>query len=298
VVEADTAGMRLDQYLAAVTELSRRGARRLIAAGEVSRNGRPVLVQSRVVEHGDVVDLPAEIAGIVLRSESPSDMVQVLHADDWLLAVDKPAGVLTQPDESLHARGDALDHRVVRWLAVSEGRRPFVRLVHRLDRVTSGVVLFARDPRALPVLHRAWADGSVDRCYLAVVEGRPTFESTTLDRPIARDRSHRWRFTCDDGGKPARTHIDVVERFEAGTSVIRCRLVTGRTHQVRVHLAALGLPVLGDRLYGSRRSSEVRRPLLHARSITLGHPKTGAPLTITSPIPHDMRRFMSRDSVS
>ncbi len=298
VVAPKHAGRRLDQFLAAATELSRRAARRLIADGSVRRNGVEVHVQSRTVANGDIIEVRADAAEIgVAASARPPD-VRVLHSDPWLFAVDKPAGTLTQPAERTRARDQALDHQVLLWLTEREGGRPFVRLVHRLDRHTSGVVLFARRPQALPMLRRAWDGGSVERRYLAVVEGTPHCDHFTLDRPIGRDRTHRWRFTCTDHGRAARTDVDVLARLEDGTALVRCSLVTGRTHQIRVHLADIGFPVVGDRLYGSLRADSAARPLLHALSLVLPHPDTGSMLTIDSPIPDDMRRLIPGDLVT
>ena len=289
-------GERLDICLAGATSLSRRAARRLIGDGDVWRNGEPVRIQSRIVDEGDVLEIlrPADELGVPARPEAPP--ITVLYRDRWLLVADKPAGVLTQPDESSEPAAQAFDRQVLASVALQDGRRPFLRLIHRLDRMTSGAVLFACNPSILPVLSRSWAEGAVDRHYLAVVEGDPQFEQRRIDRPIARDRNHRWRFLCDDGGKSARTEVSVMARPSPGVALVRCRLVTGRTHQVRVHLADSGHPVLGDRLYGSQRAAEVERPLLHAYQLVLPHPQRGTMTTATSPVPHDMTPFIPANS--
>ena len=284
-------GDRLDIFLAAATRLSRRAARRLVESGAVWRNGEPVRVQSRVLDAGDVVDLlrPPEELGVPPCPEI--DLPPILFEDSWLVIADKPAGVLSQPAESSAADDLALDQRLLLGLAAREGRRPFIRLVHRLDRLTTGAVLFAHNPQSLPPLARAWAAGDVDRRYLAVVEGNPPDDTAVIDRPIGRDRSHRWRFRVDEGGKPAQTRVTVLERHPGGSALVECRLMTGRTHQVRVHLAAIGHPVVGDRLYGARPSPAVGRPLLHAAGLSLPHPQTGDRLTVDSPLPEDMAKM-------
>ncbi len=136
----------------------------------------------------------------------------------------------------------------------------------------------------------------VERVYLAVVEGVPSDNDAVIEKPIARDRSHNWRFMIEAGGRAARTEVDKVVPLDDDLALVRCRLITGRTHQVRVHLAAVGHPVLGDRLYGSKRAGEVNRPLLHAASIALPHPLTGDTLRIECPPPADLARFLPDQS--
>ncbi len=292
VVAPAAEGARLDVFLAAATSLSRRAARRLLADGLVWRNGTAMRVQSRTVSFGDVVDVLRPPAEVGAPPEPAVPRPVVLHRDGWLLAAAKPAGVLTAPAERMAPDELALDQQVLLALALEEGRRPFVRTVHRLDRTTSGVVLFARRAEALPRLSRAWSTGSVERIYLAVVEGSPVLDRTVVDAPIARDQDHAWRFTTVAHGRPARTEAEVIARLDHGLSLLACRLGTGRTHQVRVHLASAGHPVLGDRLYGSRRADEVGRPLLHAWSISLPHPASGELLQVVCPPPDDLAPYL------
>jgi 23S rRNA pseudouridine1911/1915/1917 synthase len=283
-------GLRMDQFLAAATSLSRRAARSVIAGGAVARNGQPSRVQGRTVDFGDVVD--------VLRSPSDLDVpprpefneLEILHEDRWLMAVSKPAGMLSQPG-SKPSRELALDQLALLRLSLRDGSRSYLRLVHRLDRLTSGAALFARNPQAHAPLARAWADGSVERRYVAVVEGTPDVESTLIDRPIGRDPDHEWRFRVSDAGREAQTDVRVVASLEDDLACVECLLKTGRTHQVRVHLADWGHPVLGDRLYGSRRAASAPRPLLHAATLSLPHPKDGARLGITAPPPGDLAAY-------
>jgi 23S rRNA pseudouridine1911/1915/1917 synthase len=286
-------GLRLDQFLAAATTISRRAGRRLIDEGAVRRNGQPARVQSRTVEVADVIEVsrPAEEIGATGRPtvEPPT----VLHEDGWVLAVDKPSGVLSQPSESSDDADLALDQIVLLGIAARDGHRPFLRLVHRLDRLTSGVVLFGRTSDAMRPLTVAWASGTVDRRYLAVVEGHPKFDVKEVDRPIDRDPEHEWRFVAGPGGRPAHTSIRVVDRLPTGLALVECRLLTGRTHQVRVHLADVGHPVAGDRLYGGRHSSEAVRPLLHAASLSFPHPRSGDRRTVVCPPPEDFDSFLT-----
>jgi 23S rRNA pseudouridine1911/1915/1917 synthase len=295
LVAPDFDGRRIDQFLAGVTMLSRRAARRLMADGLVWCNGEALRVQSRFVRTGDVVDVLSPAAELGVPAVPEVEAPHILFEDRWLLIAAKPAGVLSQPAEG--AAGDrlAFDQQVLLALALREGRLPFLRLVHRLDRTTSGAVMFARNADVLPALTTAWTDGAVERRYLGVIEQHPDSDFMTINRPIARDPHHRWRFRCHSNGKPASTEVAVLARLDDDLSIVACRLLTGRTHQARVHLADEGHPVLGDRLYGSRRADIVQRPLLHAHSIALNHPVTGNPLRVVCPPPDDLATFLPDD---
>lgn len=295
VVAPDHDGSRLDVFLAAATLLSRRAARALIAAGNVLRNGRPLRVLSKTLEPGDVIDLLGPPAELGIPAVPDLALPEILFEDGWVVVVNKPAGVLSQPAEGSGGDDVSIDVQLLLGLAVREGKRPFLRLIHRLDRQTSGVVLFARNPQAPAPLTEAWRSGEVDRRYLAVVVGRPTFDRLELERPLGRDPDHRWRFRIDDDGLPAHTSVRVVERQGSATALVECRLRTGRTHQVRVHLASTGHPVVGDRLYGAPADDRARRPLLHACRLQLPHPKTGERLTIDSPLPADFVRYLASE---
>ena len=291
-------GLRLDQFLAGATTLSRRTARRLIDEGAVRRNGKRARVQSRTVEIGDVIDVSSPDLDTTSARRPSVATPKVLFEDDWIVVADKPSGVLSQPSESTDDNDPAFDQIVLLALAAREGRRPYLRLVHRLDRHTSGVVLFGRTPEAMRPLSDAWASGEVERRYFAVVEGHAEFDVREVDWPIARDPAHDWRFRTDPGGRPAHTSIRVIDRLPAGFTFVECRLLTGRTHQLRVHLAALGHPVAGDGLYGGRRSAGIPRPLLHATALSLPHPGTGARWTIVCRPPADFDDFVTVRVVS
>ncbi len=291
VVTPDLDGLRLDQFLAAATALSRRRARTLAGDGLVRRNDQPSRVLSRVVTTGDVVDVarPPEELGVPAQPELPD--VELLMHDGWLAVVAKPSGVLSQPAEQRAPGELAMDERLLLHFAVRGGHRPFLRLVHRLDRVTSGTLLFARTEAALAPLARAWREQRVVRVYLAVVEGRLPADLVAIDEPIERDRTHAWRFHVGAKGRPARTEVHLLGERPDGTSLVACRLVTGRTHQVRVHLAAAGFPVLGDHLYGATRPG-AERPLLHAAVLIVPHPRDASPVEVVAPPPADLALFL------
>lgn len=260
------------------------------------RNGKPLRVEGRKLGAADVLDvLPGE--GDVVTAEAPEAFpeISIVYRDGWLIAVDKPSGVLSQPAATRRPDDSAMDELLLKHLAAESGKPPYLRLVHRIDRVTSGLLLFAAHPGALSPLDRAWREGAVERSYLAVVEGSADFESREVDAPIGRCDGGAWRFRVSGAGRPARTELERLATGEAdGTSysVLQCRLLTGRTHQVRVHLSRLGLPVLGDTLYGASRS-RAPRPLLHAAELRLPHPETGRPLVLEAPAPEDFQPFLS-----
>jgi 23S rRNA pseudouridine1911/1915/1917 synthase len=284
-------GLRLDQYLAEATLLSRRQARRLISEGLVWRNGSALRVQSRQLSCADVIDVLQAGKELGCPSRPQTLPVSILHEDRWLVIADKPAGALSQPAASAPDEL-AFDQQLLLFLAAREGRRPYLRLVHRLDRQTSGTILFARHSQALPPLTRAWQQGEVKRVYLAVVAGTPERTEIELSDAIGRDQSHAWRFMVRPDGKPARTRVQVLEVHPGGTALVACTLETGRTHQVRVHLSAAGLPVLGDRLYGCPPVPDVRRPLLHAAYLGLPHPHSKELIEVVSPPPDDLAPFI------
>jgi 23S rRNA pseudouridine1911/1915/1917 synthase len=286
VVWPDQDGLRLDQVLAAATGISRRQTRALIAAGRVRRNDEGIRVQAREVATGDVLEVVGTLAGLGPGRADPHP-VPLLFEDRWLVVADKPGGRLSQPQGGSSEL--ALDQQLLLALALRDGRRPFLRLVHRLDRLTSGALLFARHPAALRPLAAAWRDGRVARVYHALVEGHPAADRQEIALPIGRDPGHAWRFRPDERGRAARTAVSILHRGQTGAlrwSLVECRLASGRTHQVRVHLAAVDHPVVGDRLYGSRQAAD--RPLLHASRLVLPHPLTSERLRVASPLPPEL----------
>ncbi|MCP4896482.1 MAG: RluA family pseudouridine synthase [bacterium] len=285
VVQPGFADQRLDQFLAAATTLSRRRARLLIGEGKVQLNRRLTKVASRMVEAGDVVLVADD--GVVSAADHEGTIQQtaLIFEDRWLVAANKPAGTLSQSSEHSRPGELALNERLLIERAKLAGKRPFLRLVHRLDRIASGVLLFACHPNALKGLARAWQEGSVTRDYLALVSGESSIDTSVIDAPIARDRDHYWRFRTAPHGKLARTRVCKLHSYENGFSLVACRLLTGRTHQVRVHLSAIGHPLVGDGLYGGESHSDFRRPLLHAWSLELKHPVERGRVRITAPLP-------------
>lgn len=291
-------GERLDRLVAGAPGIGTRSrAKQLIDAGRV-RVGGTARRAAYVVRAGDAVEIdvpPPEPSGI----EPEALPLSVVYEDAHLLAVDKAAGMVVHPAPGAR-RGTlvhALAHRLGPLAGVGEAGRPGI--VHRLDRDTSGVLLVARTPEALEGLARQFRERTLEKRYLAVVCGRMAAASGTIDRPIGRHPVERKQMSVRSRRpRAAVTRFEVVERFAAAT-VVRLFPKTGRTHQLRVHLAALGHPIVGDRLYGRGRVAPPAplagfpRQALHAAEIAFAHPVTGAPLRLRAPLPADLEGLLA-----
>ena len=272
------AGERLDVVLGEALG-SRARAQRLIDDGRVTVDGAAVAKRHRVragevVEWSDPAPPPA-----------PPDAdvpFAVAYEDDALLVVDKPAGVVVHP---------APGHRTGTLAQALRG----TTLVHRLDRDTSGLLVIARDEETAQALQRALQRREIAREYLALVEGRPPARTGTIDAPIGRDRRARTRHSlATDTPRAAVTHF-AVERALPAHTLLRVRLETGRTHQIRVHLQSIGHPVAGDPEYGGHPGDlGLTRQFLHATRLAFDHPHTGARVDVASPLPPDLRQALSR----
>lgn len=282
--------------IAARSGLSRGEARRLLEAGAVYLDGRRIKVASRAVREGQHVRLFLEEAGRAgAAAEGAPTQVAFLHRDADLVAVDKPPGVPAQA--ALTGDRGALPGLVAAQLG---GRTP--GLVHRLDLETSGVTVFGRTRRGTRELAAAFREGRAEKTYLALTAGVPAPTEGRIEAALARDPAAPGRFRCvEEGGVPAATRWQVVHTFgedarPGGFALVRLEPETGRTHQLRVHLAALGAPILGDRRYGGPTvitlsdgtRVEIPRVLLHAWRLALPHPRTGRPFACEAPVPADL----------
>jgi 23S rRNA pseudouridine1911/1915/1917 synthase len=289
-VIAIAAASRLDRFLAEhAPELSRSAAGRLIKEGAVSVNGRPARASSRV-SAGDVVEYatpPPAAAGPLTAEPIP---LEVVYADADLVVINKPAGMVVHPAPGHH--GGTLVHALLglggTWSATGGAARPGI--VHRLDKGTSGLIVAARNDGSHRALSAQLADRTLSRAYLAIVKGTVRTQAGRLEGPIGRHPRERKRMAVVSGGRPARTGYEVVGR-RRGHTLLRCDLETGRTHQIRVHLAALGHPVAGDSDYGGRVAGGPRRPMLHAWRLRLRHPSTGAEMSFEAAPPADFQSF-------
>jgi 23S rRNA pseudouridine1911/1915/1917 synthase len=286
VAAADDDGLRLDQVLARnVPGLSRRKARVLIDLGGVFVDRARVKVASRPVRAGQRVE--ANLGGALERSSglgaearardaAALPPYRVVFEDDDVVVVDKPAGLVTAPTPESD-RGNLLD-----LLSRREGTTK-VWLVHRIDLPTSGLLVFAKTPEANRVLGEKLVKHDVEREYRAVVAGAVAADAQTIDRPIA--------------GRRAVTHVEVVERFAAGATMLAARLETGRTHQIRIHLAGLGHPVLGDGEHGGEVARlfvpAPPRLALHAAKLGFAHPRTGEIVRFESELPPELATWIA-----
>ena len=231
------------------------------------------------------------------RTRSPlqdaAEPITVVYEDDWLAVVDKPAGLVVHPAPG-HLDGtlaDLLRRRGTTWSTLGGEDRPGI--VHRLDRFTSGLLVVARTEAAHRALAAQLAARTLGRAYWTMVWGGVTEASGEIEAPIGRDPRHRQRMAVVDGGRVAHTDFRVVERLPQAT-VLDVSLRSGRTHQIRVHLAWVGRPVVGDPLYGRRDDPWRGRPALHARRLRLVHPADGTERVFESPLPEDLTRLLQR----
>jgi 23S rRNA pseudouridine1911/1915/1917 synthase len=287
---------RADKALAvAFPEHSRAALQRAFDAGLVSLKGAPIR-RSAKVHGGDVIEfsMPEAVPAAIRAVDMPLD---ILFEDRSMLVVNKPAGMVVHPGAG--TRENTLVHALLAHCAGSLSgiggvERPGI--VHRLDRGTSGAIVVAKTDEAHRDLARQFEERSVVKEYAALVAGVPGLLSGSIQKPIGRNPRHRHKMAVVEegrGGRAARTDWQVVERYGAAAALVSCTLHTGRTHQIRVHLASLGHPILGDSVYGWRPDprAQVRpaRVMLHAARIRLAHPRTGRALDLKAPLPADFK---------
>jgi 23S rRNA pseudouridine1911/1915/1917 synthase len=294
-------GWRLDRALAdAVPTLSRERLKVLINAGQVSRDGLPVRDPAKRAGTGDVFAVAVPIPTDP-HNEAQDIPLIVAWEDEHLIVVDKPAGLVVHP-----AAGN-LDGTLVNALlhhcrgslsGIGGVARPGI--VHRIDKDTSGLMVAAKTDRAHEGLARQFHDHSINRRYLAITSGQPVPAAGKVDAPLARSPTNRKTIAIVATGKRAVTHYRTLEPLN-GAALVECRLETGRTHQVRVHMASIGHSLLGDPVYGKAKPGSkavldqlrFRRQALHAAQLGFVHPITGQPVLLTSPMPADMQELFS-----
>ena len=283
LVSPADARQRIDRFIAERGGISRGVARRALETGGVFLDGRRCKVASRGLHPGQRIEVNLEEGGRAATPPAPLDRARLLYADPDLAAVDKPAGVPAQP--TLTSDRGALPELVSDLLGAP------ATLVHRLDRETSGVTVFARSPAAAATLAEAFRTGGPEKTYLALTARPPSPVEGRLEAAIGKDPTRPGLRRIATGGDPAATRYRTLATGPGG-ALIEARPETGRTHQIRVHLAHLGAPLLGDARYGGARrvgEVEVPRVMLHALRLELAHPITGAPLAFAAPVPEDFR---------
>ncbi len=287
-VPDEAAGTRLDRFLAAPLG-SRARAQSLIDDGRVRVDGE-IRPKRHLVAAGEAIEVDDAIRESDPIPEDPARF-EVAYEDEHLLVVDKPAGVVVHPARG-HWAGtlaQALDGRA------AGGEEPWrAGIVHRLDRDTSGLLVVAKSDAVHRALKALLSQRRLRREYLALVEGHPPARTGTIDAPIGRHRRDRKLMSIDsDDPREARTHFEI-EQLLPAAALLRVALETGRTHQIRVHLAAIGHPVCGDPQYGTRDRYGLTRQFLHATRLAFTHPVTGAEIDVQSELPGDLRAALER----
>ena len=312
-VGAEHDRIRLDVFISArlAPEYSRSQVARMIKAGLVTVNGA-VARASSGVRSGDRIDVAAAPAGAMYDpsryKEGVAPEISVVFADDEIIVVNKPAGMTVHPAPG-HPNGTLVDALLARFPELAAMAEPdgVLRpgIVHRLDKDTSGVMVVARTPFSRTALSRQFKDRSVRKTYLAIVKGKIARERLTIERPVGRHPIERKRMSVrSHAPRDAVSHLTVIARFdaadaeEAGASLVRVKPDTGRMHQIRVHLASIGHPCLGDPLYGGKAGGGgfFRRQALHALALSISHPRSGERLEFVAPLPADFVEFLSRKS--
>ena len=287
------AGVRLDAFLSADGALTRSQAARLIAEGRVRVNGKPAAKSARLSGGETVtVDVPQLRETALPPQDIPLDVV---YEDDDVIVVNKPTGLVVHPapghpdgtlvNALLHHCGDSLS-------GIGGEKRPGI--VHRIDRDTSGLIIAAKNDAAHLALSAQLKDHSLSRTYECLVTGNMKQDSGTVDAPIGRSSADRKKMAVVPTGRRAVTHWEVVARYP-GVTHLRCRLETGRTHQIRVHLAYIGHPILGDTVYGAKKPVPgLTGQCLHATGLEFIHPATGEKIILTCPLPEEFTKMLAK----
>ena len=285
-------GERVDRVIAFFSGLSRSKVSDLISKRLILRNGIPIKKGSEIVHLNDEISMPNLVGEAVeeIASDESIDF-EVIFEDDSVIVVSKPSGLIVHPGSGI-ANGTLVNGLAAQFPDLREiGDPTRLGLVHRLDKGTSGLLVVARTPEALDNLKFQMQERHVHRQYFAIVAGHVESNKGVVDAPLGRDPKNPLKRAVINSGKYARTHYEIDQKYESPfkVSMLNCRLETGRTHQIRVHLAAIGHPVLGDELYGGRTSFNIENRLaLHAQMLTFLHPKTKNLMNFESPLPAEL----------
>jgi len=296
-IPAALGGERLDRIVSLLTDISRSDAAAVVADGGATIDGAVSTSGKVRVTVGQVVEIDtSKIPQRQLPVADESIAIDVVHADADVIVVDKPAGLVVHPGHG-HPDGTLVNALLARYPEIADVGDPMrPGIVHRLDVGTSGLMVAARSPVAYDTLVAALAARRVTRAYQTLVWGHPESLNGLIDAPIGRDHKDPLRMAVVIDGKPARTRYRTITRFTRPTDLshLECHLESGRTHQIRVHLAAAGHPVVGDGTYGGTRSAvSSPRPFLHAATLAFRHPVSGETLTFESPLPADLVEVLS-----
>ena len=285
--------LRLDRAVALVADVSRSLAARLVAEGHVRLDGAVVTTGARRLAAGESLTVDVQVGDDPLPSPDAGVDFTVVFEDPDVVVVDKPSGLVVHPGAG-HDRATLVHGLLARYpdmAGVGDRHRPGI--VHRLDRGTSGLLVVARTERARRSLVEQMRSHEPARVYCALVWGHPEASSGLVDAPVGRSSRNPMRMAVTDRGRPARTRYTVERRYAepAEVALLTCQLETGRTHQIRVHLRAIGHPVVGDPTYGAGRGGDVfglSRPFLHGRALSFSHPVSGETVQAESPLPAEL----------
>ena len=293
-----TAGERLDRLVVVEVRdrLSRAQVQALIKAGQVTVNGAQVKpgVKLKGGERVRVI-IPAHAEASVVQPEAIP--LAVLYEDEDIVVIDKPAGMTVHPGVG-NETGTLVSALLARWpeIAQADPEPKRAGIVHRLDKDTSGLMVIAKHDRARRRLMAQFQSRTVEKTYIALVERAPQTRTGRIDAPIGRDPQQRKRMAVLRGGRPAITEYEVIDnRFRDGRALLRVRLLTGRTHQIRVHLAFIGCPIVGDAVYGFRRQRlKLKRHFLHAAELAFDQPMSGQRLRFQAPLPDGLQQALAK----
>ncbi len=303
-IPASLAGMRVDRAVATLTGLSRSEVARLLERRQVRIGGVAASSAHRRVAVGETIEIDLVAPGPeVQRAIEPEEIdLRVVYEDDALVVVDKPAGLVVHPGAG-HEQGTLVAGLLARYPDIADAARrgeldPLrPGLVHRLDKDTSGLLVVARTEQARAALAAQLADRSMGRTYRALSLGTIPEDSGVVEAPVGRSSRDPTLMAVTASGRPARTRYEVLRRYgrPIDSTLLSVQLDTGRTHQIRVHLAAVGHPLLGDARYGGRRRElPLARTFLHAERLRLVHPASGEPLELVSPLPPELAEVLER----
>ena len=296
-VPEDFSGERIDSVMSRFTGISRAQCVKLISAGRVVLNGRPAVKGSQKISGASVMEIDLPVPKSAEPIATPVDDFTILYQDEDIVVVDKPAGVAAHP--SLNFEGpDVLGALLAMGIRLtSSGPAERRGIVHRLDVGTSGCMAVAKSESAYSALKRAFRERTVNKIYHALVQGLPDPMSGTIEAPIGRDYRHQWKMGIRPEGKHAVTHYDVREAL-IGASLLEVHLETGRTHQIRVHMAAVRHPCVGDEMYGAdpvlAEKLGLKRQWLHAVKLGFTHPRTGKYVEFSSSYPKDLQTALDK----
>ena len=285
-------GERVDRVIAFFSGLSRSKVSDLISKRLILRNGIPIKKGSEIAHTDDMITMP-NLSNVVVEEIASDTSIdfEIVFEDDSVIVINKPSGLIVHPGSGI-ANGTLVNGLAAQFPDLRNIDDPTrLGLVHRLDKGTSGLLIVARTVEALDNLKFQMQKRQVHRQYFAIVAGHVESDKGVVDAPLGRDPKNPLKRAVIQSGKDARTHYEIDQKFESPLkiSTLNCRLETGRTHQIRVHLAAIGHPVLGDELYGGRTSFNIdNRLALHAQMLTFSHPKTNNQMNFECPIPDEL----------